>query len=160
MADPIDRPSRSEPAGGTEGARAASAPAVEQEVVLDAPVADVWRTVTDPAELAAWFGGIVELDLRPGGGGRIVDDDGTRYDVLITDVDTGERVAWHWWDEHGALSSVEITLAPSGDATRVRVVERLVQAEPSSGAVSACARRWERAGARLWARVAAHAVVW
>jgi uncharacterized protein YndB with AHSA1/START domain len=159
MADPIDRHSRSrESTDGT--ADAAPAPVVEHEVVLDAPLADVWRTVTDPTELAGWFGGTVELDVRPGGGGRIVDDAGTSYEVLVTDVDAGQRVAWHWWDQHGALSSVEITIAPNGDATRVRVVERLVHAEPSPGAVSACARRWERAGARLWARVTAHAVAW
>lgn len=135
-------------------------PTVRQEIDLDADAADVWRLISDPDELAAWLGGSVDVVMRPGEVGSIVDDDGTRYDVLVTDVEDGRRVAWHWWAAHGELSSVEITLEPAGDATRLRVVERLVRPDAAPVASASCGHRWERASLRLWQSVAAHACAW
>jgi uncharacterized protein YndB with AHSA1/START domain len=132
---------------------------VEQHVDLDTDLDEAWRVISDGDELATWFGGEVDLDVRPGGVGTIVDDAGVRYDVLVTAVEEGRRVAWHWWNDRGELSSVEISLAPTDGLTRIRIVERLVG--PVAPVVtSACARRWERASARLWSRVVAHAAAW
>lgn len=133
---------------------------VEQHVDLETDLDEAWRAISDSDELASWFGGAVDLDIRPGAAGTIVDDRGVRYDVLVTDVEEGRRVAWHWWDERGELSSVEITMEPIGDLTRVRVVERLVRPDAAPVATASCARRWERASARLWARISVHAVAW
>ena len=133
---------------------------VEQHVDVEGDTAEVWRSISDRHELASWFGGAVEVDIRPGEAGTIVDDEGTRYDVLVTDVEEGRRVAWHWWDERGQLSSVEISLEPVGERTRVRVVERLVGPEIAPATASACERRRERATTRLWTRVSAHAHAW
>ena len=133
---------------------------VDQHVDLEVDLDEAWRVISDSDELAAWFGGEVQLDIRPGGVGTIVDDRGVRYDVLVTDVDEGHRVAWHWWDERGALSSVEISVEPAGARTRVRVVERLVGPGVTAAEVTACERRWQRASSRLWSRVAAHAIAW
>jgi uncharacterized protein YndB with AHSA1/START domain len=135
---------------GSDGIR------VEHEIDLDAPLDDVWAAVTDPSQLAEWLGGEVDLEVRPAAAGHVVGDDGARYDVLVTDVDDHRRVAWHWWDDSGALSSVELTIEPVGDVVRLRVVETLVVGAD----VTACTRRWERATSRLWHRVAAHAVSW
>lgn len=136
---------------------------VEQHVDVDGDTEAVWRSISDRDELAGWFGGAVDVDIRPGEAGTIVDDEGTRYDVLVTDVEEGRRVAWHWWDEHGHLSSVEISLEPidpTGMRTRVRVVERPVRTDALPVATASCARRWGRATERLWARVSAHAHAW
>lgn len=135
-------------------------PTVERAVDLDADPADVWRAISDPAQLAEWLGASVDVELRPGAAGTIVDDEGVRHAVLVTDVDAGKRIAWHWWDTFGELSSVEISLEPTGDATRVRVVERLVRPDAAPVASAACGRRWERATARLWHHVVAHAAAW
>ncbi|HVN50078.1 MAG TPA: SRPBCC domain-containing protein [Acidimicrobiales bacterium] len=112
---------------------------VERSVRIGAPADEVWRSLTDPDELSAWLGGEVELDrpLSPGAAGRVVEGDGTVRHLLVTDHEPGRLVRWHWWHDEGdqilesgsggagdgELSSVEITLAPDGDATIVRVVE-------------------------------------
>lgn len=132
------------------------------EIDLEADPDAVWQAITDPDELAGWMGGPVDLTVAPGAVGSIVDDTGTRYEVLVTEVDERCRVAWHWWDERGELSSVEITIRQVGNATRVRVVEMPV-GPVASGAASArasCARRWARATERIWSRVAVHAGAW
>lgn len=109
---------------------------VERSVVLDAPAGDVWPVLCDPAELESWLGERVELDVRPGGCGHVIDDDGVRREVLVTAVEPGRRLAWHWWADGGELSSVEITLVPVGAGTRVEVVE--VAASLPGGAARAC----------------------
>src|SRR4030081_1790925 len=42
---------------------------IEREVVIDAPVAIVWRTITEPEQIRQWFADRVELELEPGGRG-------------------------------------------------------------------------------------------
>jgi uncharacterized protein YndB with AHSA1/START domain len=42
---------------------------IEREVVIDAPVAVVWRTITEPEQIRQWFADRVELELEPGGRG-------------------------------------------------------------------------------------------
>src|SRR3989442_15880424 len=42
---------------------------IEREVVIDAPVEVVWRTITEPEQIRQWFADRVELELEPGGRG-------------------------------------------------------------------------------------------
>jgi uncharacterized protein YndB with AHSA1/START domain len=104
-----------------------SAPApdttVEQSTEIDADVDEVWEVLTDPDALGRWLGREVDLDLQPGAAGRVVDPDGTVRQVLVTDVEEAARVAWHWWEDDGPLTSVEITLTPTPSGTRVDVQE-------------------------------------
>src|SRR4051812_15521837 len=100
-------------------------PRVERCVDIEASPADVWHTLTDPAELARWLDAEVVLDLEPGAVGHVVDADGHVRQVLVTEVEPGHLLAWHWWEDDGELSSVEITTVPHDDGTRVRVVECL-----------------------------------
>lgn len=102
----------------------------EIEVDLDAPIERVWSAVTDPEQLAAWLGDDVDLDVRPGGAGRVVDPDGSERGVVVTGVEPYERLTWHWWSDRHGVSTVEIELTPLPDATRLRVIER---AGPSNG---------------------------
>lgn len=133
---------------------------VHQEIDLDASLDDVWDAMTDPRQLGAWLGSDVQVEIRPECAGHVTGDDGTRYAVLVTDVDDRQRVAWHWWDDRGALSSVELTIEPRGDLTRLRITETLVDVVadlPGADRVQACARRWGRATSRLWQGVSAYA---
>ena len=112
---------------------------VERAVELDADLDDVWRALTDPDQTDGWLGSAVDLDLRPGGGGIVVDDDGAIREVLVIEVDAPHRLVWHWWHEDGPLSTVEITVTPTSAGTIVRVVEtldpeaRLLRARATSG---------------------------
>ncbi len=99
---------------------------IEQHLELDADLAAVWDVLADPASLAGWLGESVELDLRPGGGGVVIDHDGARRDVLVTEVDAPGRIVWHWWHEDGPLSTVEIVAVPTpSGGTLVRVTETI-----------------------------------
>ena len=98
----------------------------EQVVDLDATIESAWAALSDPGELARWLGSSVELDVRPGGRGRVVDDDGTVRDVLVTAVDDRQAIAWHWWSDDGELSSVELRIDERDGHTRLRIVEMLV----------------------------------
>jgi uncharacterized protein YndB with AHSA1/START domain len=84
---------------------------IVREIELDGTVDDVWRLLADPDELASWVG----------------DEARTVHDVV---VDEGSRLSWSWAPD-GRESTVELTLVPEGDHTRLRVVER--------GAARACA---------------------
>lgn len=123
---------------------------VERSVEIDADLDEVWRVLTQPdqGEGGGWLGSSVELDLRPGGGGRVVDDDGAVREVLMAEVDAPVRLTWHWWHEDGPLSTVEITATPTSTGTIVRVVETL---DPTAA--------WTRAG-RVTARAGGKPTAW
>ena len=114
-----------------------TAPKVERSIELEAGPDEIWPALTDPDQLEGWLGERVEIDMQPGGCGHVVDDDGVHREVLVTEVEPGRRVAWHWWAEGGELSSVEITLVPLPTGTRVDVVEMATGPLPT--APRACA---------------------
>jgi uncharacterized protein YndB with AHSA1/START domain len=130
---------------------------LERSVALDAPPDDVWEVMTAPGQLDQWLGDQVEIDLQPGGSGHLVDDDGTVRQVLVTAVEAGRRLAWHWWADTGELSSVEITLVPVEAGTRVDVVEVLA-ADAGAGEVGGLRAQSCAAAGRLGALVAGRAL--
>jgi uncharacterized protein YndB with AHSA1/START domain len=126
---------------------------IERSIRIEAPLDQVWRSLTEPAELASWLGGEVDLDrpLGPGAAGQVVEPDGSVRHLLVTDAEPGRQLRWHWWHERpraddgsaevdddaadeGVLSSVEITVAPDGDATVVHVIEVVARAGASAAA--------------------------
>jgi uncharacterized protein YndB with AHSA1/START domain len=104
---------------------------VTRTVRLDAPCCEVWPNLVRPEDLAAWMGGPVSVDVRPGGVGRASLPDGERS-MLVTSVDEGRCLGWLWWDEDGQVSSVELTLVPDGPGCSLTVVERAVVNAPAS----------------------------
>jgi uncharacterized protein YndB with AHSA1/START domain len=44
---------------------------IEREILIEAPVKVVWRTITEPDQISQWFADKVELVVEPGahGGG-------------------------------------------------------------------------------------------
>ncbi len=72
---------------------------VEKVLELDAPVERVWRAITDPAELANWFGDEAEVDLRPGGNAFMIWKGHGRYSMRIEEVDPPRRLVWSWVHE-------------------------------------------------------------
>jgi len=107
---------------------------IEHEIVIDAPVDVVWRTITEPDQIARWFANRVELDARPGGRGVLVfeneNSDPQRYELFVETVDAPRRFAFRWCQPVGepAVAGnsllVEFTLTAENDErTRLRVVE-------------------------------------
>src|SRR5580700_8157027 len=102
---------------------------IEREVVIDAPVEMVWRTITEPDQISQWFADRVELEAEPGGRGLMVfGDHGVPLVVEVVDPPTRFSFRWnHPASEKpvaGNSALVEFTLVPDGGArTRLRVVE-------------------------------------
>jgi uncharacterized protein YndB with AHSA1/START domain len=101
---------------------------IEREVVIDAPVEVVWRTITEPDQIGLWFGECVALELRPGGRGMLILE-GREDPIVVEAVEPPTRFAFRWNHPAGQEPAsdnsmlVEFTLAGEGDRTRLRVVE-------------------------------------
>ena len=139
-------------------------PLVERAVNLDASPDDVWRTITESDELATWLGSEAELDARPGGHGRFVDDDGVTRRAVVDEVRPGERLVLRWWPEDdgpAGASIVTFVVAPIRGGARLVITERPA-ATASAGlqAAAASARTaWQWRLDLLLLRVAAVARV-
>ncbi|HUA29607.1 MAG TPA: SRPBCC domain-containing protein [Streptosporangiaceae bacterium] len=103
--------------------------AIDREVVIEAPVEVVWRTVTEPDQMSRWFADRVELVVEPGARGYMgFGEQGGP--VVVETVDPPVRFSFRWnhpvGEEPVAGNSqlVEFTLTPEGgERTRLRVVE-------------------------------------
>jgi uncharacterized protein YndB with AHSA1/START domain len=104
---------------------------IEREVVIEAPVDVVWRTITEPDQISQWFADRVELEPKPGGHGAMYfGDSGEGGPLVVEAVEPPYRFSYRWnhpaGEEPIAGNSVlvEFTLAPeSPERTRLRVVE-------------------------------------
>jgi uncharacterized protein YndB with AHSA1/START domain len=85
---------------------------VTREVVLDAPVEEVWDALTDPDRLEEWFS-----------------EDGEERELVVEEVETRRRVAYTWDEGRVAIEVEELETG-----TRVVVTET---GEPGWNAVFA-----------------------
>jgi uncharacterized protein YndB with AHSA1/START domain len=99
-----------------------------REIVVDATPETIWPFLTDPAKHVEWDGTEAELDPRPGGVYRVLVAGQYRSAGTYTEVVPLEKVAFTFgWEQDGnpirpGSTTVEITLHPEGDKTRVRLV--------------------------------------
>lgn len=103
--------------------------AIERDILIEAPVDVVWRTVTEPAQMSQWFADRVDLVIEPGAHGHMTFGD-QGGPVVVQAVEPPARFAFRWnfpaGQEPTAGNSVlvEFTLTPEGDGrTRLRVTE-------------------------------------
>ena len=105
---------------------------ISRETLLPSVSAAVWRALTDPVELAEWFGAAVELDLRPGGRALFRWEDGSSRPAVLEEVEPGRRLVFRWLPferlDDGTLlrlptTRVEFSLEGVGDTTKLSVVE-------------------------------------
>ena len=102
---------------------------VEQEIVIDAPVEVVWRTVTDPEQVVLWFADEVDVRPEPGYDGSMTFASGRTVRVSVESVEPPRSFSYRWQHPPGAAARagnavlVTFTLAPEGGGTRLRVVE-------------------------------------
>jgi uncharacterized protein YndB with AHSA1/START domain len=98
---------------------------IEREIHIEARPETVFDFFTDPEKACRWMGKTAELDPRPGGIYRV---DVTGEDVArgeFTEVEPPHRVVFTWGWERGespvpaGASTVEVTLEPEGDGTRL-----------------------------------------
>jgi uncharacterized protein YndB with AHSA1/START domain len=102
---------------------------ISSEVVIDAPPDVVWAIVTEPRHVARWLSDEAEIDLRPGGAMLLTWHGHGAYRARVEAVEPPHTFAFRWLRREdnepgeGTSTLVEITLAPEGRRTRLRVVE-------------------------------------
>jgi uncharacterized protein YndB with AHSA1/START domain len=105
-------------------------PQVHHETI-EAPCADVWAFMVDPAALSAWFGADAWLEPEPGGLVLFRFADGSVRRGEVEEVRSDRLLRWRWREHRGVgfgrelgdASTVTIELEPVGAATRVRITE-------------------------------------
>lgn len=140
---------------------------IEREILIGAPAEIVWRTITDPAQIAQWFAERVELDLRPGGRGVLVfeREGGDTVAPLVVDrVEPPRLFSFRWGHAEGEEPTpansclVEFTLVAVDEGhTRLRVSETGLEgtawtAEKKSDYAADHRRGWTTLTDRLAAR--------
>jgi len=107
---------------------------VKAEIEIEATAARVFRALTDPTDLAAFWGSDDmyrtsdwKIDLRPGGRwsavARGADGSGMTVDGEYLEVDPPRLLVFTWrpsWDDY-AVTTVRYDLEPTATGTRLRV---------------------------------------
>jgi len=99
---------------------------IEKEILIEAPIDDVWRVLTEPEHIKQWFAHECELD---GKAGRLSFESGQTYYLTVEAFEPPHRFAYRWLHEKGTEARpensmlVEFTLQVENGHTRLRVVE-------------------------------------
>jgi uncharacterized protein YndB with AHSA1/START domain len=111
--------------------RSRAMPSEVHEQTIEAPPADVWGFMVDPAALSAWFGADAWLVPTVGETVRFRFADGSERRGTVEEVEPFRLLRWRWREHRGAgfgsrigeTSTVAIELSPVESGTRVRIVE-------------------------------------
>jgi uncharacterized protein YndB with AHSA1/START domain len=101
---------------------------IERDILIEAPVEVVWRTVTEPDQMTLWFADKVDLVVEPGAEGYMgFGEQGGP--VVVEAVEPPTRFSFRWNHPAGEGPTptnsllVEFTLTAEGEHTRLRVTE-------------------------------------
>jgi len=109
---------------------------IDRTIEVDAPPARVWRALTDPAELSAWFKVTIEGAIAQGNEVRMTSThagyEGQRFRVWFVELTPPRRLVWQWHPgevdpavdySREPKTTVTFELEPSGRGTRVKLSE-------------------------------------
>lgn len=113
---------------------------ITRSVVVDAPVERVWAAIADATAFGTWFGAEFDGPFEAGGttAGRIVPTTidpevaaaqephrGTPFTVDVVAIEPQRRFAFRWQPtpESDVRTTVEFTLEPAAEGTRVTITE-------------------------------------
>ena len=112
--------------------------AVVLERTFDAPVARVWKALTDVQEMRQWYFDLKEF--RPEVGFEfefVVEHEGNKYHHLckITEVSPQKKIAYTWrYKGEVGESLVTIELSPDGNKTRLKLTHTGIETFPKTPA--------------------------
>jgi uncharacterized protein YndB with AHSA1/START domain len=101
-----------------------------REIIIDAKPETIWPFLTDPERHIEWQGSVADIDPRPGGVYRVLVGGQHQSAGEYLEVVPMEKVVFTFgWeqDDHPippGSTTIEISLHPEGDKTRVRLVHR------------------------------------
>jgi uncharacterized protein YndB with AHSA1/START domain len=102
---------------------------IEREISIHAPIATVWEVITKPEYIRQWFGSQAEIDLRPGGKGKLSWGEDLEAPLEIVEVEKPHLFSFLWVapDEETKPTHqqtlVEFWLTEDGAGTKVRLTE-------------------------------------
>src|SRR4051794_20234055 len=108
---------------------------IEREILIDAPVDVVWRTITEPDQITLWFADAVDLDVQRGGRATFTFDQPpptppVRAALAVEALDEPTPFAVRWGHDAATAPDdtnsvlVKFTLVAEGtERTRLRVTE-------------------------------------
>ncbi len=69
---------------------------IEQEISIQAPITTVWDVITKPEYISQWFGSQVEIDVRPGGKGKLIWGEDIEAPLDIVEVEKPHLFSFLW----------------------------------------------------------------
>jgi uncharacterized protein YndB with AHSA1/START domain len=131
---------------------------VTRHVQLDLTPDALWAAITDRDTLEAWLGERVDVDLRPGGAGVIIDN-GVAREVVVQSVEEGRGWTFEWRVEDAPASTVSFEIATTDDGDSVLTITETMEGAGAQAQASVSSLRWELCAILLWACTAAVALV-
>lgn len=74
---------------------------IKRELVLNQPIEKVWQAITDPVEVAKWFGSHAAFELAEGAEGYFEwqEECEGRFAMKIQSINKPGYFSWHWMHE-------------------------------------------------------------
>ena len=69
---------------------------IEREINIQAPIATVWEVITRPEYISQWFGSQADIDLRPGGKGKLSWGEDLEAPLEIVEVEKPHLFSFLW----------------------------------------------------------------
>jgi uncharacterized protein YndB with AHSA1/START domain len=108
------------------------------ERTFNAPLARVWKALTDVDQMREWYFDLKEFKLEVGFEfGFVVEHEGNTYDhrCRITEVIRQKKIAYTWrYQGHEGNSLVTIELFPEGEKTWVKLTHEGLETFPKTAA--------------------------
>lgn len=104
---------------------------IEQEIIINAPVATVWEVITKPEHISKWFSDKVEIDLRKGGKGKLSWENWGEAPLEVVELNEPNRFAFTWIsaDEETRSTNqqtlVEFKLTEESNGTKLLLIESI-----------------------------------
>ena len=101
-----------------------------REILIDATPETIWPFLVEPERHVEWLGTVADLDPRPGGTYRVLVGGQNAGVGEYVEVVPNEKVVFTFgWEQEGnpirpGSTTVEISLHPEGEKTRVRLAHR------------------------------------
>jgi uncharacterized protein YndB with AHSA1/START domain len=114
------------------------AEAVVIERTFNAPVARVWKALTDVDQMRIWYFDLKEFKPEVGFEfAFVVEHEGNRYDhrCRVAEVILQKKIAYTWrFEGHEGNSLVTFELSPDGDKTRLKLTHKGIETFPKTPA--------------------------
>ena len=109
---------------------------IRRELVVEAPIEQVWEALMNAEHLSKWFGDSAEVDLRPGGRARFGwSEFNDSSEAIVEVVDRPSRFSFRWealrdTPVEQASTLVEVSLESVGEGTLLTLVASGLAARP------------------------------